>query len=280
MQDLQNTEEQLLQLLEQQNQTIQEQTQKIAELEGKLAEAYRKLETLSNSDLELQAAQRHEANAMQREQDAQNKLDNASLKLNEAQQQESSNKQKEKQLQEQAKKLTEREKQLQTTITAYKEQAAKDARAELDAERGQLIKEQKALDAAQKDAASAKQKAYEDTINNNEWLIRVLTIFCGVVGIVELIKHKAIILAYKTCFLWLAAKTGNNIAAFGIMGLALIAPLLGYLYPSNPLWMAYRLIAVIGMLMLADFIEPSTAAIIVYIVGWLIAGGRWWISKI
>lgn len=255
------------------------QARRIANLETELAEAYRKIETLSNSDKELQAAQRHEANAIQSEQNAQNKLDNASLKLKEAKQQEEQNRQKEKQLQEQAKKLAEREKQLETTITAAKEQAAKDARAELDAERGQLIKEQQALDAAQKDADRAKQKACDDTIRNNEALIRVLTIFCGVVGIIEVIKHTAVINIYMGWYIWLAAKT-SSMAAVGIIGLVWVVPLLGYFCPSNPLWMAYRLIAIIGMLMLADFVQPSTAAIIIYIAGWLIAGGRLYISKI
>lgn len=284
MQDLPNIEE-LLQLLEQQNQTIQEQTQKIAELETKLAEAYRKIETLSNSDKELQAARRHEANAMQTEQDARNKLDSANLKLSEAQQQENANKQKEKQLQKQAEKLTEREKQLKKSIIAAKEQAAKDARAELEEEREQLLKEQKALEAAKKDAdkqtEEAKQKAYDDAINNNEWLIRALRKFCFVVGIAEVIKHITVITAYKGWYIWLAAKTGNDIAAAVIMVLAWVVPLLGYLYPSsNTLYIAYRLIAIIGMLMLADFAKPSTAAIIIYVAGWLIAGGRYCIKQL
>lgn len=173
------------------------------------------------------------------------------------------------------------------TITAYKEQAARDARAELDNDYKRLDVYRQELATAKKkqksEAETAKQKAY----NDNELLIKVLTVFCVVVGIIEGIKHIAVIGVYKGWYTWLVAQCGL-IAGNAITVVGASVPIWAYFATSSyPLWAAYRLIAVIGMLMLADvlpvtknFNAADITAIIMYVAGWIIAGGRYWISKL
>lgn len=271
MQDLPSIEA-LLQLLEQQSQTIEQQSNKTTSLEAELAEAYKQIMTLSNSDKELQAAQQLKRNADAELESSKRKLNAAELRLNEARQQKET-------LQKLEEKLSEREKQLAATITAAKEQAAKNARAKLDAERRQLVKDKKALATAQQDAEKAKQQAYDDAYNDYILLIKVLTIFCFAAGAITTIKHIAVISVYWDWCMWLAARYGV-IAGAAIVVAGAAVPVWGYTAPSHPLWMAYRLIAVIGLLMLADYVAPTTAAIIIYAAGWLIAGARLYINHL
>lgn len=306
--------EQLTEALEQSKADNKQLQQENSNLTDELAEVYKKIRALNNSDLELKKAQ-------QLKQSAEEQIEISKQLMRDAEQQKQQNKQKEKELQtsretleKQQNQLKEKESSLQKTIEDVKKQAQDDAAAALadgwqkledsqkaakkeqddERQRIEALKKsaQREFESAQNAKKEAQERGYKESLNNYTMVIRLVIIFAGFLGLIELIKHWYIINLYYDWYV-------NITAAYGIFAAAAVAVAAvgifagAYFMPWSEcdkyeyyLGLAIRLMLLIWLFAMADNINAVfssdkgiAAAVAVIILSVVIAVFRWLINK-